>query len=520
MEISPDTSLSSDTKNKISSLRNQSPMEIFMGLGLLLFISYFLFLKGYQNPDKLFWDENYHIASAQKYLDKTFFLEQHPPLGKLLIALGEHIVQPNEKLDRKYFNRQDHLKKVPKGYSFTGMRLVPVLCLIGSGLLFFLILYHISRSLFLSLTFSSLFMFDNASIVQSRAAHLEPIQFIFLFAAILLGLRMLDSVSPKPHRWALLGLFIGLAAAVKVTSFILLLLFPFLYLKTILGPYPSEATSEGVASGKLKFSSCIGNLWKPMAGIAMSLIALSAIYYVHFRLARNVVNKRFYLANTELRKDLKEDNTSFSAFATFMKETIRYTDRFNDGVPRLRPDGPKENGSHPVFWPLGKKSISYRWDKTKDGKIRHHRIHCNPVGWAISFISLLLCTSLIAAHRVFDLAVSDSNRRTYGLIEIFAAMWWAYMIVMMGLGRVMYLYHYLVPLFFGCILSLLLYLYLFSGLHKKRKVILYSSVLLFTLAQAIAFWYFSPFTYHLPITPNEFWQRQWTTLWRYELILW
>ena len=66
----------------------------------VLLVSYFTYLRGYDQPPYLFWDENYHIASAEKYLAKTFFQEPHPPLGKLLIALGERIVHPSSDLTK------------------------------------------------------------------------------------------------------------------------------------------------------------------------------------------------------------------------------------------------------------------------------------------------------------------------------------------------------------------------------------------------------------------------------------
>ncbi|MGB5476160.1 MAG: phospholipid carrier-dependent glycosyltransferase, partial [Thermoanaerobaculia bacterium] len=50
---------------------------------LVTTLAYFSYVHGYWNPPHLFWDENYHIASAQRYLNGTFFMEPHPPLGKL-----------------------------------------------------------------------------------------------------------------------------------------------------------------------------------------------------------------------------------------------------------------------------------------------------------------------------------------------------------------------------------------------------------------------------------------------------
>jgi len=54
---------------------------------IILAVSYFTYFKNYDYPPSVFWDENYHIASAQKYLTGVMFMEAHPPLGKLFVAL-------------------------------------------------------------------------------------------------------------------------------------------------------------------------------------------------------------------------------------------------------------------------------------------------------------------------------------------------------------------------------------------------------------------------------------------------
>ena len=57
---------------------------------VLIAASTYLFL--YQKNDPGYWDEAWHIPTAQKYIDKIFALENHPPVGKLLIAAGEKLV--------------------------------------------------------------------------------------------------------------------------------------------------------------------------------------------------------------------------------------------------------------------------------------------------------------------------------------------------------------------------------------------------------------------------------------------
>jgi dolichyl-phosphate-mannose--protein O-mannosyl transferase len=62
------------------------------------------YFHNYSYPPSLFWDENYHIASAEKYIQGVFFMEPHPPLGKLLIAAGEKTLIRIETLIKAHYH--------------------------------------------------------------------------------------------------------------------------------------------------------------------------------------------------------------------------------------------------------------------------------------------------------------------------------------------------------------------------------------------------------------------------------
>ena len=113
---------------------------------LVLYLSCLNYFRNYWYPPHLFWDENYHIASAYKYLNQVMFMEPHPPLGKLFIALGEYIFHPNENLDTAFFLTTDYIKDIPPGFSFVGVRFFPVLFATLAAVLFFFILYKISKN--------------------------------------------------------------------------------------------------------------------------------------------------------------------------------------------------------------------------------------------------------------------------------------------------------------------------------------------------------------------------------------
>src|SRR3954453_14595190 len=95
---------------------------VLIHASLVIFAAYCTYFRNYWSPPDLFWDENYHIASAYKYLHQVMFMEPHPPLGKLLIVLGEYLFHPNQKIDTSSFLVTDYITALPAGFSFVGVR--------------------------------------------------------------------------------------------------------------------------------------------------------------------------------------------------------------------------------------------------------------------------------------------------------------------------------------------------------------------------------------------------------------
>ncbi len=102
------------------SLSDLTSNPTLLSVGFLLILSYFTYVHGYWYPSELFWDENYHIASAQKYLNGVFFMEPHPPLGKLMIAAGEWLINANP-IDNQFIGT-DYATNIPNGFSFLPLK--------------------------------------------------------------------------------------------------------------------------------------------------------------------------------------------------------------------------------------------------------------------------------------------------------------------------------------------------------------------------------------------------------------
>jgi dolichyl-phosphate-mannose--protein O-mannosyl transferase len=115
---------------------------------------------------------------------------------------------------------------------------------------------------------------------------------------------------------------------------------------------------------------------------------------------------------------------------------------------------------------------------------------------------------------VFGLRPRDT--RLLGWIALMSALYLGYMLSMLQIERVMYLYHYLLPLCFGIVNLALVFSYVFreslarGDWHPKLNLLGYLGLML------AGFLYFAPFTYGWPIDESEVERRAWLDVWKLE----
>lgn len=128
---------------------------------LLTLIGLFLRLYRLSNPQEIVFDETYYAVFAQKYLVGQPFFDVHPPLGKLLIALGQMLF----------------------GNNSLGWRILPAIF----GTLIIPLSYLLTKKLFqsksIALVTALLVILDGMFLVQSRTGLLA----IFLTFFIILS---------------------------------------------------------------------------------------------------------------------------------------------------------------------------------------------------------------------------------------------------------------------------------------------------------------------------------------------
>jgi dolichyl-phosphate-mannose-protein mannosyltransferase len=163
----------------------------YTGILFLVFMLLVLHLATIMQPAQPVFDEKDYVPAARCILQGTAYIDSHPPLGQLLIALGTLIFGDN---------------------SF-GWRFFSVLFGIG-GIIFF---YLICRSLNLSKSYAYLatflLSFENLSFIQSSIANLDAFSLSLMFASFWLYLK---------NRYIASGVMVALATLTKFSGVLVL----------------------------------------------------------------------------------------------------------------------------------------------------------------------------------------------------------------------------------------------------------------------------------------------------------
>ncbi len=497
-------------------------------LGFVTVLSFYTYFYNFQNPQAFFWDENYHIASAQKYLNGVYFMEQHPPLGKLLIAAGETIWsvitpeqpascrEPNARIatmaectqlwihnapeTEQLFLGTDYASDPPRYLIMTGYRLMPALLGWLTAPLVFLIFLVLLKRPVASMLLSFLYVFDNAMIVHLRGAMLEgPLMFFSALTILCFVLALEWREVPKKLRMisVLFGFAFGLTLTTKVVGLIFILLLPALLIVI----FPN---------------------WKKMvmvAGLfaAGFLISYVSVWQTHFTLGSRIIDtnndRGFYQASEKYKEILKSGtNGSLLNFPVMINDSWRYVSHYNGGVPPLDLCKEDENGSPFFYWPFGGRSISYRWETNDSGKTYQYLyLQSNPLVWALGLSGVVLTVVLLLGSLLFDL--KTPLRRPW-MMCVFLMLYVGYMVAVSRLDRVMYLYHYFLPLLFSFFLFGLAYdelsrlgKFLFTEWGKAVALVLIATGIVMTWQ------FYHPFSYYEPMSSADFEKRNVMPLW-------
>lgn len=180
--------------NKLWKQIQKNRLESTIVLVILIFA--FLRIWRLNLPGETVFDEVYFPKMAWQYLTHEPFFDIHPPLGKLVIAIGELIF----------------------GNTTVGWRIIPLLAGLGIIPAAYFVIKELFNDKRAALLAALLFSIDGLFIVYSRVGLMDG--FIMLAGLLALGFgwrfRLQRAAGEKAYKPMLLaGLFAGLAVAVK-----------------------------------------------------------------------------------------------------------------------------------------------------------------------------------------------------------------------------------------------------------------------------------------------------------------
>ncbi|XP_020650025.3 protein O-mannosyl-transferase 2 [Pogona vitticeps] len=160
-----------------SAARN--PGWFWSPLGLVSLLSFATRFYRLREPPHICWDETHFGKMGSYYINRTFFFDVHPPLGKMLIGLAGYLsgyngTFPFQKPGDKY---EQHNYIGMRGFcAFLGSCLVPI-C--------YLTVLELSKSLPAAVLTAAILIFDTGFITLSQYILLDPILMFFLMGAVL-----------------------------------------------------------------------------------------------------------------------------------------------------------------------------------------------------------------------------------------------------------------------------------------------------------------------------------------------
>lgn len=447
VNIKPTTSWHKATKqlkDALAPLRRHPHRTAVIGLILLGLASRF-WLFG--QPNQAVFDEVYFGKFVSNYFTHQYFFDIHPPLGKLLIAGFAWIFR---------FNPNQSFASIGTAYTGHSYMLLRFLPGLASALLP-VTFYGIARRLGLRLSTAVLIglaiCFDNALITQGRFILIDSFLLLFGFASLwaYLGWRK------TPQAWWRLGLaaaLAGMAMSVKWTGMTFVAL-PIIVESLRWQSWPRIVKALG-------------------AYLFIPLILYASFFMIHLALLNRAGEGDAFMTpafQKTLGGSIYENDPSIAPLPLSQKIIELNLQMYSANASLT--------ATHPYSsqwwqWPLMYKPISY-W---LDGSAQIWLIG-NPIVWWGSTLGMLLSIWWIIKKHF-----KRHERKVAYLL------WLGFLINFLpfvGITRVMFLYHYFIPLGFAILVTGLIV----NRLSRQQQ----SWIILAIMA---GFFIFAPYTYGLP----------------------
>lgn len=548
---------------------------------LLFILGSIVFGFQYWQPTSTQWDEVYYIPVVARYETSTFFMESHPPLGKLLLTAGDVLWGVNKDIDKSSIiqydtiNNGDEVKvnDLPPNYNFIGIRFFPVLAAVLIPLLVMAIITQLTGKDWLGFAVGMITVLDTALALHFRSAMLDSILIALMLCSLYFALggikQYVESKKVSTSKLIWTAIFAGLAISTKYNAVITLAPLFFLCILQAKPLITKNKTWLGLIDRALYRTA--GAWTRFVALLALIGIVFVAIWTVHFGIARTynaklVNNQGLFLANDYLSTQLKEKGSiqNFRMVAAAITSGIHFTLSYHAGVPGFQSCEQEAkiknevcNGSLPWMWVIGARTINFRyskWAQEKNGanslsleryaalqrgedtevkneselekntksaerkKLAEQYIPTgiwytlvgNPAVWFLSLVGVcmgiwILLQTLLGLLKRRKVKLSTLSASILALTLV----WLGYMTIALQSSRILYLYHYFFTLIVGLLLLGLVTAY-YRIDHMKHFQTILGCVL---SAVILAFLFFAPFAYGIPMSYDSFDWRNWLVPW-------
>ncbi len=426
------------------------------------------------HPNETVFDEVHFGKFISGYFTHEYFFDIHPPLGKLLISGMGYLAgfQPG-------FSFAEIGQKFPDNI-YLWLRLLPTLAGVLLPLVIFFLVLQLGLSRIAAFSAAMLVVFENALLVQSRFILLDSFLLLFGFSALLAYFKYAQE--NKILYLFLSGALAVLSFSVKWTGATFLGLIIILEIIKII--------KEGRQS----------RFWKDL--IALTIIPF-AIYFSIFAIHLGLLTKSGpgdAFMSLGFQKTLAGSTINAEGY-----KPLGLMTKFVELNLKMYGANTNLTAGHPYSskwysWPFMARPIYYWHENSPSTASQESRIYLlgNPIVWWASTAAIIYSLFVLAR----DTVQRKPKNKTLALL---GGAYLFNLLPFIGITRAMFLYHYMI----GLIFAIVALVCLIDEERSKNKIF----VVLLT-ASFIAFLFFSPLTYGLPLTNSAYHLRTWFPSWQ------
>lgn len=461
-------------KNRFQKIQNSIGL---IDLILLFWLSCMVHFWRISYPNSIVFDEVTFGKFLNAYAKGEYYFDLHPPLGKLLFYAVASIGRINTGFS------YDKIGTIYTDSTYVWLRSLTALGGTVIPIFSALVLRGLGFSRWVAVIAALLIIFENALIVISRTFIFDVFILTFGFASLAFGI-WFHRTHKKYLGW--ISWILGAAAfSIKWTGL------SFLGVLTLWELHSAFKTKKYWNSSRRLFFG-----W--MSAFSFYFI----IFLIHFKFTPYSGMGNDFMS-AEFQSGLKGNQY----YAKLNIKSLNYFEKFLELNKMMLAYQKTMNQGHPYSsswysWPFLVRPI-YFWGNTES--LLKERIYLlgNPILWWSVSLSLIffILANLRNAKAWISEEISGSKSREFCLLILFTINFIPFIFI----GRIMFIYHYLVALVVGLMI-------LAVGL-EKIALLRPRLVWIFLGICFISFYYFSPLTYALPLSDLEYEYRLWLPSW-------